>query len=336
MKKTLSVLCLAALASLNAEAQGKKSNPNTTPPAQAKADKTKPAKAEDGGYSMSPNGMEYKIVYDAQGTQKPVIGDYISAHLLSTVDDSVLFSTRAVLNNMPAEVQMMQPPGKGDIMEGFTYMTVGDSAVLRFSVDSLMKMPGIQPLPWMKSGVGQKIYYFVVLAGVKSAADKQKEMEAATAVQKQTDDKLLQEYFAKNNIKATKTESGLYYTISKMGNGAIANIGDTVVVNYTGTNLDGRKFDSNVDSAFGHPGQPFEFPVGMRRVIAGWDEGFRLIKKGSKATLYIPSGLAYGANTPDPNRIPANGILMFDVELVNIKSQAGASDGKTTPAPKKK
>ena len=139
-------------------------------------------------------------------------------------------------------------------------------------------------------------------------------MEQTAAKQKEIDDKLIQEYLTKNNIKATKTESGLYYSVSKMGNGSSAAKGDTVVVNYTGMNLNGAKFDSNVDSAFGHAGVPFEFPVGMGRVIKGWDEGFTLLKKGTKGTLYIPSGLAYGANSPDPSRIPPNGVLVFDVE----------------------
>lgn len=328
MKKTLSVVCLAALSALTVQAQTKK----------ASAD-TKPKPIADEGYTTSPNGMEYKIVYDAPGTQKPQIGDYISAHLLSKVGDSVLFSTRSVLNNAPAEVQVMAPPGKGDVLEGFMYMTPGDSAIFRFSIDSLMKLPGMQPLPWMKPGTGQKVCYYVVLAGIKSAKDKQAEMEQAAAKQKDIDDKLIQEYLTKNNIKATKTESGLYYSITKMGNGTAAAKGDTVVVNYTGINLNGSKFDSNVDSAFGHAGVPFEFPVGMGRVIRGWDEGFTLLKKGTKGTLYIPSGLAYGANSPDPGRIPPNGVLVFEVELVNVKLQGGSSPANTekpATAPKKK
>jgi hypothetical protein len=329
MKKQIIVFTLLLLSTVNLQAQNKKSATSDT--------KAKQVAPKDEGYTMTPNGMEYKIVYDAPGDIKPKIGDYISAHLLSKVGDSTLFSTRQVLNNAPAEVQVMAQPGKGDVLEGFMYMSVGDSAIFRFSIDSLMKMPNMQPLPWMKPGTGQKVSYYVVLVGLKSADEKQKEMEAAQAKQKEIDDKLIQDYLTKNNITATKTESGLYYSVKKMGTGAMAEKGDTVVVNYTGINLDGRKFDSNVDSAFGHPGQPFEFPVGMGRVIKGWDEGFMLLKKGTKGTLYIPSGLAYGANTPDESRIPKNGILFFDVEMVNIKKPEGSMFVPAKPAtPKKK
>ncbi len=80
--------------------------------------------------------------------------------------------------------------------------------------------------------------------------------------------------------------------------------------------LNGEKFDSNVDPQFQHV-QPFEFMLGKGSVIKGWDEGIALLKKGGKATLFIPSTLAYGANSPSP-KIPAHSVLVFEVELNEI------------------
>jgi FKBP-type peptidyl-prolyl cis-trans isomerase FkpA len=131
------------------------------------------------------------------------------------------------------------------------------------------------------------------------------------------DDKMLTDYFAKNNIKATKTASGLYYVISKPGQGSNVKAGQNATVNYTGKLLDGSMFDSNVDPSKGHV-QPFSFNVGMGQVIKGWDEGLQLMNKGSKGTLYIPSRLAYGERAMG-NVIPANSILIFDVEVVSIQ-----------------
>lgn len=331
MKKNLTILTIAAVSAFNASAQsGKKTTTKETKETKAVS---KGGVQKDEGFSITPNGLEYKIVTDAPGTQFPKLGDYISAHLQLIVDDSVHFSTRQVMNNAPAEVQMAAPPTKGDIMEGFTYMTPGDSAIFRYSVDSLLSLPGVTPQPWMKKGEGQMIYYRVVLAGVKSSEQKQKEAAEAAAKQKDIDDKLLQDYFKANNIKATKTASGLYYTISKMGTGIVAQPGDKVSVNYTGKTMEGKAFDSNVDPQFQHV-QPFEFTVGQGMVIKGWDEGFTIFKKGSKGTLYIPSPLAYGANSPDPSRIPVNGILIFDVELLDViqsdlhKQNTPATKGK--------
>ena len=89
--------------------------------------------------------------------------------------------------------------------------------------------------------------------------------------------------------------------------------GDYVRVHYTGKLLDGTKFDSSYDR-----GEPFEFLLGAGRVIKGWDEGIALMKEGGKATLIIPSRMGYGSREI-PNVIPANSILIFDVELVEIK-----------------
>jgi FKBP-type peptidyl-prolyl cis-trans isomerase len=132
------------------------------------------------------------------------------------------------------------------------------------------------------------------------------------------DDALLQKYFKDNKIVASKTPSGLYYVITQKGTGENAKDGQTVSVNYTGKTMDGKAFDSNTDPAFGHV-QPFSFGLGKHQVITGWDEGLALFNTGAKGVLYIPSGMAYGPISPDPSRIPANAIMIFDVELVSVQ-----------------
>jgi FKBP-type peptidyl-prolyl cis-trans isomerase len=112
------------------------------------------------------------------------------------------------------------------------------------------------------------------------------------------------------------TPSGLSYTISHEGTGAIAKSGDTVSMNYTGMFSDGKKFDSNVDPAFQHV-TPFTFTIGAGMVIKGWDEGIAGMKIGEKRTLHIPYTLGYGASGYGP--IPAKADLTFDVELLDIK-----------------
>ncbi len=134
--------------------------------------------------------------------------------------------------------------------------------------------------------------------------------------QAKIDEQLLQDYFAKNNIKATKTPSGLYYSISQKGLGPVAASGKKVTMNYTGRTMDGKSFDSNIDPKFNHV-SPFPFTLGVGQVIKGWDEGIQLMQLGTKGTLYIPSGLAYGGQSPTP-AIPPNSVLIFDVEVLGI------------------
>lgn len=113
------------------------------------------------------------------------------------------------------------------------------------------------------------------------------------------------------------TESGLQIIDITVGTGASPRTGQTWVMHYTGWlyegGVKGKKFDSSVDR-----GSPFEFPIGMRRVIGGWDEGVATMKVGGKRTLIIPPHLGYGARGAG-GVIPPNATLMFDVELLAIK-----------------
>jgi FKBP-type peptidyl-prolyl cis-trans isomerase len=119
-------------------------------------------------------------------------------------------------------------------------------------------------------------------------------------------------YLTANNITVEPTKSGLYYVETLAGTGDLPVEGDTVLVNYTGKFLDGSVFDSSDE------GDPLEFILGIGQVISGWDEGVSYMKKGGKATLIIPSDLAYGANGYYPV-ISGYSTLVFDVELVDIK-----------------
>jgi FKBP-type peptidyl-prolyl cis-trans isomerase len=109
------------------------------------------------------------------------------------------------------------------------------------------------------------------------------------------------------------TSSGLQYIDLVVGDGASPKKGDNVSVHYTGYLLDGTKFDSSVDR-----GSPFSFPLGMGRVIRGWDEGVATMKIGGKRKLIIPADLGYGSRGAG-DVIPPNAQLIFDVQLLGIK-----------------
>lgn len=113
--------------------------------------------------------------------------------------------------------------------------------------------------------------------------------------------------------KVNTTASGLQYIDLVEGTGDSPKPGSRVTVHYTGTLEDGRKFDSSVDR-----NEPFEFQIGVGRVIRGWDEGVMTMKVGGKRKLIIPSSLGYGARGAG-GVIPPNATLIFDVELLGVK-----------------
>lgn len=112
---------------------------------------------------------------------------------------------------------------------------------------------------------------------------------------------------------AVKTPSGLRYIIVTQGKGDTPSRGDIVTVHYTGYFVSGEVFDSSV-----RRGSPFQFPVGEGRVIRGWDETILSMKKGEKRTVIIPSELGYGERGRPPV-IPPKSMLIFDIELLDIK-----------------
>lgn len=278
------------------------------------------------GFTALPSGIEYKIVNKGNGPRKAAVGDQVEMFIHVYLGDSAIFDSRKMYNaTTPVPVKLTAPTRNGDLMEGFVMLSAGDSALLTVPVDTLLKGNAPQ-IPGMKPGTGQKMVYQVQVVSVRTAEEQKKYDEEMAGKQKTIDEELLQAYFKKKKVTPTKTASGLYYSITKKGTGANAAVGQSLSVNYTGMLINGQKFDSNTDTAFKHV-EPFTLTVGKGQVIKGWDEGLQLLNKGTKATLYIPSALAYGNQDRSP-QIPANSILVFDVEIVDITDQAGADDKK--------
>lgn len=120
-----------------------------------------------------------------------------------------------------------------------------------------------------------------------------------------------------------KTLFALRYIDLKIGDGELAETRKFYTVHYTGWTTDGKKFDSSFDH---DPKEPIVFPVGVRRVIAGWDTGFEGMRIGGKRRIVVPYQLAYGADGRPPV-IPAKADLIFDVELL------AQNDPTPPPAP---
>jgi FKBP-type peptidyl-prolyl cis-trans isomerase FkpA len=197
-----------------------------------------------------------------------------------------------------------QNAGQKPLVLSLQKMSVGDSLSLYIPRDSL------PPDNKLKS---DKLTYHISLQEIKDEAafiaGQAREAEIADMV------KLRAAEYTKGKLdnKIKTTASGLKYMIHEEGNGVLPKRGQEVYAHYYGALTDGTQFDNSFKR-----GQLFNFPLGAGRVIRGWDEGFALLSPGTKATLFIPAELGYGAQGSPP-RIPPNSELIFYVEMDNVR-----------------
>ncbi len=279
-----------------------------------------------GGMQTSPSGYKYIKHTNATG-EAATVGSYCNLNISVYQDDSLVNSTYQMGRTVPIMVpDLSKLPedqkgiGKANpVADVLALMKVGDSITVEVPIDSLMRQnPSLAKAKSLK--------YAITLADVQSKEEydaarmkEQQEKQAAATVyqeqEKAVADKLagvLKDYKSganKANIKTT--DSGLKYLILEDGKGAQATAGKGVDVMYYGMLTDGKEFDNSFKR-----GQPFSFPLGQKQVIGGWDEGIALLKEGTKAVLFVPSELGYGAQ--GNAAIPPNSELVFYVELLKV------------------
>jgi len=259
-----------------------------------------------GGFKKTETGFEYKMIKDAEG-RTVKMGDFLTLNMsFATLNDSTLFNTFE--NEEPLNFKFQESLFNGAINDGLMMMSAGDSA--QFLVPA-SKVYGDQLPDFLKAD--DKLTYTVSMIKIASAAEQQKAQEESMAKQKSIDDEALNTHIQQKGYKAEKTESGLYYVVTKEGNGQFPKAGQKVKVHYTGTLLDGSKFDSSKDRD-----KEFEFPLGQGRVIKGWDEGIAKFSKGGSGILLIPSDLGYGSRGAGP-KIPPNAPLVFEIDLIDFQ-----------------
>jgi FKBP-type peptidyl-prolyl cis-trans isomerase FkpA len=255
------------------------------------------------------NGLKYIAYIHHDTLPKVHIDDVVAYHLILKNNlDSLIFDTHKEFGAQQLNIE--KSIFSGDLNAGIQLMAKNDSFCFLIKTDSLYGsfMPHFAfPHKYMK-------FYVTILDFLPKEKWKEKEIRNA-ARQAEIDDSLLHNYFAQNNKNPTSAELGLYYLLKENGSNKVATVGDTVTVNYTGKLTNGVVFDSNTDPKFRHV-EPFQFVLGKGSVIKGWDKGLTYFSEGSKGVLYIPSGLAYGKRSS--GGIPANGNLVFDIEIVKI------------------
>lgn len=149
----------------------------------------------------------------------------------------------------------------------------------------------------------RKIFFLFLALSVLSCRKKTSDVDQAAK-----DEQIIKDYIANKSLTATATGTGLYYVINTQGTGPKPNSGSTVTVKYKGYLTDETVFDQSAASGLS---------FGLGSVIKGWTEGIPLFNEGGKGVLLIPSKLGYGSSKTGD--IPANSVLIFDIELLKVQ-----------------
>lgn len=269
----------------------------------------------DNNWTVKPleDGMYFNKIKSGKG-RKVRKDDFLTFDFeLRKVDGTLIYSS--VQANRPGQFQYGKRFDTQGFMEAMGMMRQGDEVELLVP----------SSLAYGENGRGgildpyTPLHYFVRLTAVKTPAEHEAEVAAqkkAEEAQKEAlrvkEESTIAKYIADNEITVEPTADGLYFISTQEGTGEMPKAGDKVRVHYTGTLLDGTKFDSSHDRD-----QPFEFVLGKGQVIKGWDEGIAMLKVGGKATLIMPSKLAYGERQAGAVIKPYSP-LKFDVELLEI------------------
>ena len=255
------------------------------------------------------------IIKDKAGKGKmPKDGDIMTFDFSVTIlNGATLYNSEEA--NRPAEVEKGKPFDTEGFTEALNSMRVGDELTIIAPSKLAFGAQGRQGMikPYTT------ILYTAKLKSVQTKAQHEKELAKEKAAAEKKEKELMaqekvtiQKYIKDNKVTEKPTASGLYYIETVAGNGEQAMPGDKVKVHYKGTLLDGTKFDSSYDRD-----TPFEFTIGKGQVIKGWDEGIAMMKVGGKATLIVPSDIAYGARARG-GVIHAYAPLKFEVELLEV------------------
>lgn len=278
-------------------------------------------------YKQTKDGAYYNLIESNPEGRQIALNDVVSVNMdyfiTSPTSDSMLVSYTQFPEQM--RIQLLEPSFKGDMFSVLATLHVGDSASIIVRGDStFIKTFGARILPpFFKEGDDIRFEMRILNSQTEDEfrAEMQRLEEEGFAKAEET----LVQYMKDNSVSASEIESGLYYSLLKMGvKGKNPQAGDMVKVHYTGRLLDGTVFDSSIER-----GEPIEFPLGWGRVIPGWDKGIAQMTKGEKGVLYISPRLAYGAQEI-PGAIPAFSPLVFDVELVDFGPQPAPQN---LPAP---
>jgi FKBP-type peptidyl-prolyl cis-trans isomerase len=278
------------------------------------------------GYEEAENGTYFLLHTKGTGTTTVDTGGAVFVKIkFKSENDSVFMDINKQTQAASYPMRVDKSEFKGDFLDMFMRLHVGDSASFFVRLDSLKKYYAEEFKFQGEYAKYDTMQYLGFTVKVDSIYDRKKvqgiraEAEAAQKKQQemvmamQAEEPLaIEKYIAEKKITVKPSANGVYYIETSKGKGENIKDGQTVTLKYRGTFLDGEEFDSSERS-----GQPLTFVVGQHQVIPGMEEGVMMMKNGGKGTLIIPSAQAY---RDGGGRMKPFATLVFDIEVVDVKA----------------
>jgi FKBP-type peptidyl-prolyl cis-trans isomerase len=262
------------------------------------------------GFKKDKQGFYYKFHVVNKSEAQPQMGDIVDMTFGMHTKDSVFFQ------NAPLSEKIIESLYPGDIFAAIQKMHLGDSATFIMNGDDFSQNFWGQPFPFDD----KDLYFDLKLNHILPKeefealqAERVQQYEVMIEEFRVAEDSLINDYIAKNKIKVKPTEDGIYFMKNVSGTGKAIVSGSKVSVHYTGKLIDGTVFDSSIEY-----GTPYELTVGQGQVIPGWEKALLLMRGGDKATVLIPSKLAYGSRGSD-YVIPPYAPLVFEMEVMSVE-----------------
>lgn len=260
------------------------------------------------------SGLKYRKL--SEGSDKRAgEGDIMNVVMTHTLGDSVLYDSGTDPGYFLDPANSLPP----NLSEIFQLCGPGDSVQIEMA---FTEYAGLTGYPVMPEDSTKVIMWNIKVNDVDTEAAF---IEKFQAKQRETDRGIIEDYLVNNNLEATTTDEGIAVVTLEAGNGEFPQKGDKVKVDYSVRLLDGTLIDTSDEDLARENDMyyeqreyaPYEFTIGNREVIEGWDLGIPKVDKGGKAKLLIPSQYAYGARN-DGGPIPPNSVLVFDIEVVDF------------------
>lgn len=279
----------------------------------------------------TPNGFKFKVLKEGDGKIGRPGQILVLDFRMQDSKDSVWTDTNKDGIPLPAIIndssQLATEPGMIQVLR---MLSKGDSVTFTLSFAELLRLNRRPALPGMDTTL--IVSYFLHVRDImeQQAYEEYQAKLIQEKSQKQlaADVAMIDAYLKDKNISAEKTESGLRYVITRPGKGENGKPEQVAGVNYAGYLLSGEYFDTNIKSVAQEKGlyepardasyKPYEVTIDRSPVIKGWHETLKLLNKGSRAIIYIPSTLAYGPRQRS-EIIKPNSILVFEMEVVELK-----------------